>query len=131
MHKKENNFVKKKEKLAATPIDKVTKNNTTSSSATAKSPSEYTREYQARKKKTLQNTLLMQTEFKGCECFIETLLMAAEINTDFGNHPVKSTREPSTSLVRVGTDACETIINSILHYKNYEFHKNAWPHMVA
>ncbi|GFS62782.1 hypothetical protein TNCV_3202081 [Trichonephila clavipes] len=39
---------------------------------------------------------------------IETLLMTAQINTDFVNHPVPSTTEPSTSLVRVGIDACET-----------------------
>ncbi|GFY05391.1 uncharacterized protein TNCV_960871 [Trichonephila clavipes] len=49
---------------------------------------------------------------------IETLLMTAQINTDFVNHPVPSTTEPSTSLVRVGTDACN---------KDYDFRKNAWP----
>ncbi|GFY06649.1 uncharacterized protein TNCV_3525051 [Trichonephila clavipes] len=58
---------------------------------------------------------------------IETLLMTAQINMDFVNHPVPSTTEPLTSLVRVGTDACELIINSILRYKEYDFHKNAWP----
>ncbi|GFV86308.1 uncharacterized protein TNCV_2093491 [Trichonephila clavipes] len=58
---------------------------------------------------------------------IETLLMTAQIHTDFTNHPVPSTTETSTSLVRVGTDASESIINSILRYKNYDFHKNAWP----
>ncbi|GFT89846.1 uncharacterized protein TNCV_1665851 [Trichonephila clavipes] len=41
---------------------------------------------------------------------IETLLMTAQINTNFVNHPVPSTTEPSTRLVRVGTDACESII---------------------
>ncbi|PRD25245.1 UNVERIFIED_CONTAM: hypothetical protein NCL1_41461 [Trichonephila clavipes] len=51
---------------------------------------------------------------------IETLLMTAQNNTDFVNHPV-----PSTSLVRVGTDACESIVNSILRYKDYDSHKNA------
>ncbi|GFV97369.1 uncharacterized protein TNCV_2038791 [Trichonephila clavipes] len=50
-------------------------------------------------------------------------LMTAQINTDFVNHPVPSTTEPSTSLVRVETDACESIINSILRYKDYDFHK--------
>ncbi|GFV38864.1 uncharacterized protein TNCV_2814801 [Trichonephila clavipes] len=56
---------------------------------------------------------------------IETLLMTAQINTDFLNHPVPLTTEPSTSLVRVGTDACESIINSVLRYKDSYFHKNA------
>ncbi|PRD25083.1 UNVERIFIED_CONTAM: hypothetical protein NCL1_41909 [Trichonephila clavipes] len=98
------------------------KNNVNSSSATAKSRSEYMREYQARKK-TLQNTLLMPSLRNGNA--IQTLLMTAQINTDFVNHPVPSTTEPSTSLVRVGTDACEFIINSILRYKDYDFHKNA------
>ncbi|GFU15169.1 retrovirus-related Pol polyprotein from transposon TNT 1-94 [Trichonephila clavipes] len=50
---------------------------------------------------------------------IETLLMTAQINTDFVNNPVPSITEPSTSLVRVGTDVCELIINSILCYKDY------------
>ncbi|GFT67831.1 hypothetical protein TNCV_4518081 [Trichonephila clavipes] len=47
---------KKKEKLAASPVGKVTppQNSANSSSATAKSRSEYMREYQAQKK-TLQN----------------------------------------------------------------------------
>ncbi|GFT75960.1 uncharacterized protein TNCV_1254901, partial [Trichonephila clavipes] len=56
-----------------------------------------------------------------------TLLMTAQINTDFANHPVPSATEPSTSLVCVGTDACESIINSYIRYKDYDFHKNAWP----
>ncbi|GFT01305.1 uncharacterized protein TNCV_1925501 [Trichonephila clavipes] len=56
---------------------------------------------------------------------IETLLMKAQINTDFVNHPVPLTTEPSTSLVRVGTDACKSIINSILRYKDCDSHKNA------
>ncbi|GFW61361.1 uncharacterized protein TNCV_4136791 [Trichonephila clavipes] len=43
---------------------------------------------------------------------IETLLMTAQINTDFVNHPVPLTTEPSTSLERVGTDACKSIILS-------------------
>ncbi|GFU79776.1 uncharacterized protein TNCV_4928071 [Trichonephila clavipes] len=54
---------------------------------------------------------------------IETLLMTAQINTDFINHPVTLTREPSTSLVRVGTDACKSII--ILRFKDCDSHKNA------
>ncbi|GFV06859.1 uncharacterized protein TNCV_4020651 [Trichonephila clavipes] len=76
-------------------------------------------------KKTLQNTLLKSSlrDWKA----IDTLLMTAQINTDFVNHPVPSTTKLSTSLVRVGTDACESIINSILRYKDYDFHKNAWP----
>ncbi|GFV02377.1 uncharacterized protein TNCV_1023051 [Trichonephila clavipes] len=56
---------------------------------------------------------------------IETLLMTAQINTDLVNHPVPLTREPSTSLVRAGTDACKSIINSTIRYKDYDSHKNA------
>ncbi|GFT01120.1 uncharacterized protein TNCV_4055071 [Trichonephila clavipes] len=74
-------------------------------------------------KKTLQNTLLIPSVRDGYT--IETLLMTAQINTDFVNHPVPSTTEPSTSLVCVGTDECESI-NSILRYKDYDFHKYAW-----
>ncbi|GFW40916.1 uncharacterized protein TNCV_4369641 [Trichonephila clavipes] len=75
--------------------------------------------------KTSQNTLLMPSLRDGND--VETLLMTAQINTDFVNHPVPSTTEPSTSPVRVGTGACESIINSILRYKDFDFHKNAWP----
>ncbi|PRD21334.1 UNVERIFIED_CONTAM: hypothetical protein NCL1_52005 [Trichonephila clavipes] len=82
------------------------------------------KEYQARKK-TWQNTLLMPSLKDGNA--IETLLMTVQINTDLVNHPVASTTEPSTSLVRVGTDACESRINFILRYKDHDFHKNAWP----
>ncbi|GFY15143.1 uncharacterized protein TNCV_1569581 [Trichonephila clavipes] len=56
---------------------------------------------------------------------IETLLMTAQINTDLVNHPVPLTTEPSTSLVHFETDACKSIINSILRYKDYHSHKNA------
>ncbi|GFW06143.1 uncharacterized protein TNCV_4479341 [Trichonephila clavipes] len=56
---------------------------------------------------------------------IETLLMTAQINTDFVNPHVPSTTELSTSLVRVETDSCESIINSILPYKDYDFLENA------
>ncbi|GFU03332.1 uncharacterized protein TNCV_3338491 [Trichonephila clavipes] len=55
---------------------------------------------------------------------IETLLMTAQINTDLVNHPVPLTTEPSTSLVRVGTDACKSVINSISRYKDHDSHKN-------
>ncbi|GFY20403.1 uncharacterized protein TNCV_210351 [Trichonephila clavipes] len=51
---------------------------------------------------------------------IETLLLTAHINMDLVNHPEPLTTEPSTSLVRLGTDACKSIINSILHYKDYD-----------
>ncbi|PRD24820.1 UNVERIFIED_CONTAM: hypothetical protein NCL1_42667 [Trichonephila clavipes] len=50
----------------------------------------------------MQNTLLMPSLRDGNA--IETLLMTAQINTDFVNYPVPSTKEPSTTLVRVGTD---------------------------
>ncbi|GFV72110.1 uncharacterized protein TNCV_2460431 [Trichonephila clavipes] len=56
---------------------------------------------------------------------IETLLMTAQINTDLVNHPVPLTTEPTTSLVCVGTDACKSVIISILRYKDYVSHKNA------
>ncbi|PRD34435.1 UNVERIFIED_CONTAM: hypothetical protein NCL1_14627 [Trichonephila clavipes] len=80
------------------------------------------REYRARKK-SLQNTLLMLNLRDGNAT--ETLLMTAQINTDLENHPVPITTEPSAILVRVGTDACKSIYNSILRYKDYDFHKNA------
>ncbi|GFW62733.1 uncharacterized protein TNCV_2624961 [Trichonephila clavipes] len=53
------------------------------------------------------------------------LLMTAQINTDFVNHPVPSTKEPPKSPVSVETDSCKSIINSILRYKDYDSHKNA------
>ncbi|GFV30002.1 uncharacterized protein TNCV_3100791 [Trichonephila clavipes] len=56
---------------------------------------------------------------------IETLLMTAQINTDIVNQPVPSATELSTSLVRIETDSCESIINSILPYKDCDSHKNA------
>ncbi|GFT05670.1 uncharacterized protein TNCV_1045281 [Trichonephila clavipes] len=56
---------------------------------------------------------------------IESLLITAQINTDLVNHPVPFSTEPSTILVRVGTDACKSIINSIFGYKEYDSHKNA------
>ncbi|GFY24919.1 uncharacterized protein TNCV_2691101 [Trichonephila clavipes] len=129
MHKEEKKFVKEKyiENLAESHVKRLTKNrknNANSSSAGAKSRSEYMREYQARKKKTLQNTILMPSLSDGNP--IETLLMTAQINTNFMSYPVPSTTEPSTSLVRVGIDVCESIRNSILRYKDYGFHKNAW-----
>ncbi|GFY18022.1 uncharacterized protein TNCV_3385151 [Trichonephila clavipes] len=51
---------------------------------------------------------------------IETLLMTAQTNMDFVNHHVPSNTELSTSLVWVETDSCESIINSILPYKDYD-----------
>ncbi|GFU71208.1 uncharacterized protein TNCV_2195841 [Trichonephila clavipes] len=75
--------------------------------------------------KTLQNTLLIPSLRVGNA--IENLLMTAQIKTDFVNHLVPSTTEPSTSLLRVGTDACESIINSILRCKDYDFHNNILP----
>ncbi|GFW87849.1 uncharacterized protein TNCV_1359531 [Trichonephila clavipes] len=56
---------------------------------------------------------------------IDTLLMTAQINTDFVKHTVPSTTELSTNLVRVEADSCESITNSILPYKDYDSHKNA------
>ncbi|GFU74302.1 uncharacterized protein TNCV_4168911 [Trichonephila clavipes] len=129
MHKKEKSFVKGKRKKLQRKFSrksdkkkkKKQKNNANSSGATAKSRSEYMREYQARKK-PLQNTLLLPSLWDGNAN--QTLLKTAQINTDFLNHSVPSTTEPSTSLVRVGTGACESIIDFILRYKSYDFHKN-------
>ncbi|GFX98922.1 uncharacterized protein TNCV_1504961 [Trichonephila clavipes] len=54
---------------------------------------------------------------------IETLLMTAQINTDLVNHYVPLTTEPSTILVRVGTDECKSIIKS--YVTKTDSHKNA------
>ncbi|GFW46196.1 uncharacterized protein TNCV_4210751 [Trichonephila clavipes] len=56
---------------------------------------------------------------------METLLMTAQISTNLVNHSVLLTTNPSTSQVRVGTDACKSTINSILRYKDYGSHKDA------
>ncbi|GFU00092.1 uncharacterized protein TNCV_1749331 [Trichonephila clavipes] len=48
-----------------------------------------------------------------------TLLMTAQINTDLVNYPAPLATEPSTSQMRFETYACESIINSILRYKDY------------
>ncbi|GFX51025.1 uncharacterized protein TNCV_2733761 [Trichonephila clavipes] len=80
------------------------------------------REYRARKK-TLQNTLFMLSLRNGNA--IETLLMTAQMNADLVNPPVPLTTDPSTSLVRVGTDACKSIVNSILRYEDYDSYINA------
>ncbi|GFY17584.1 uncharacterized protein TNCV_3519391 [Trichonephila clavipes] len=119
---------KKREKLAASPVEKVTKkqkNNANSSSPTCQISIRVHERISWMKKKSLQNALLMPSLRDGNT--IETLLMTAQNNTDFVNHPAPSTTEPSTSKARVGTDACESIINSILRYKDYDFHKNACP----
>ncbi|GFT86509.1 hypothetical protein TNCV_457991 [Trichonephila clavipes] len=80
------------------------KNSANSSNATAKSPSEYTRENIEHGKKHCRISLNASLRDGNA---IKTLLMTAQINTV--NHLVPSTTEPSTSLVRVGTDACESI----------------------
>ncbi|GFT68616.1 uncharacterized protein TNCV_1842061 [Trichonephila clavipes] len=54
-----------------------------------------------------------------------TSINGSQINTDLVNHFVPLTTEPSTSLVRVGTDVYKSIINSILRYKDYDSHTNA------
>ncbi|GFX55861.1 uncharacterized protein TNCV_1427231 [Trichonephila clavipes] len=113
----------KGKKPGSNSVEKVTKNSANSSNADAKSPSEYMREDRAREKNTLENTLLMPSLRDGN--VIETLLMTTQINTDLVNHPVPLTTEPSTSPVRVRTDACESKIISILGYKDYDSHKNA------
>ncbi|GFW40396.1 uncharacterized protein TNCV_1019541 [Trichonephila clavipes] len=115
MHKEEKCFVKerKKEKLSTIPVEKVRskkqgeksqKNIANLLSATAVSASEYMKKYRSLKK-TLQNTLLVLSLRDGNA--IEALLMTAQLNTDLVNHPVPLTTEPSTILVRVGTDACK------------------------
>ncbi|GFW15594.1 uncharacterized protein TNCV_4657321 [Trichonephila clavipes] len=108
MHKEEKSFVKEKSKK-----NSISKSSRKSDKKTEKqckfnkcyrqfSIRVQMREYRAWKK-TLQNTLLMPSLRDGNA--IETLLMTAQINTDLVNHPVPSTTEPSTSLLRVGTDA--------------------------
>ncbi|GFT85209.1 hypothetical protein TNCV_496661 [Trichonephila clavipes] len=91
MHKEEKSFVKRKKRKTSSKSsrksDKKTQKNSANSS-NAKSPSKYIREYRARKK-TLQNTLLMPS-LRGGNA-IETLLMTAQINTDFVNYPVPLT----------------------------------------
>ncbi|GFU26023.1 uncharacterized protein TNCV_5105081 [Trichonephila clavipes] len=84
------------------------------------------REYRARalhEHEALQN--ILNVPFRGCVNTIETLLKTTQIITNFVNHSVPLTTEPSTSLVRVGIDARKSIINSILRYKDYDSHKNA------
>ncbi|GFW58564.1 uncharacterized protein TNCV_718641 [Trichonephila clavipes] len=122
---------KKKGKLAASPVEKVTRKK-----QEKKRLQKYCKfikcyggisikvhERISSTEKTLQNTLLMLSLRDGNA--IETLLMTAQINTDLVNHPVPLTTEPSTILVRVRTDAYKSIINSILSYKDYDSHKNA------
>ncbi|GFX34597.1 uncharacterized protein TNCV_3658351 [Trichonephila clavipes] len=134
MHKEEKCFVKerKKEKLAASPVEKVTKKKIKKKNNPKKSfllikcycgISIRVHERISSTEKTLQNTFLMLSLRDGND--IETLLMTAQINTDFVNHPVPLATEPSTILVHVGTDACKSIINYILRYKDYDSHKNA------
>ncbi|GFT19160.1 uncharacterized protein TNCV_302941 [Trichonephila clavipes] len=73
---------------------------------------------------TLQNTLLMLSLRDGNA--IETRIMTAQINRDLRReHLVPLATEPSKRLVRFETDACKSIIHSILRYKDYDFHKNA------
>ncbi|GFV00619.1 hypothetical protein TNCV_3066691 [Trichonephila clavipes] len=74
--------------------DKKKNNSANTSSATARFRSEYMRVYQARKK-TLQNTLLMLSLMANDGNAIETLLMTAQINTDFVNHSAPSTTQNS------------------------------------
>ncbi|GFV09396.1 uncharacterized protein TNCV_686741 [Trichonephila clavipes] len=116
MHKEEKSVVKRKKRKTIyssksaseksdDPPRKIGTRN--SSSVTTRSLSEYMRKGNIREqgKKTLRNTLLLLSLSDGNA--IEFLLITAQINTNFVNHPVPSTIEPSTSLVRVTTDACE------------------------
>ncbi|GFS90645.1 uncharacterized protein TNCV_4098331 [Trichonephila clavipes] len=122
MHKEETSFVKERKTSTSSRKNKKKnqKNITNSLSATAKSPSEYMRDYRARNPLPPCKMLSLRDGNA-----IETLLMTAQINTDLVNHSVPLTTEPSTSLVHVGTDAYKSIINFILHYKDYDSHKNA------
>ncbi|GFT69838.1 uncharacterized protein TNCV_3914471 [Trichonephila clavipes] len=126
MHKEEKSFVKKRKeksnKFSQKSDQNNRKNSANSSSATIKSRSEYIRNIEHGRKK-LQNTFLIPRLKDGH--VIETLLMTAQINADFVNHPVPLTTDVSTSLVRVGTDAYKSIIKSIVPYKDYDSHKNA------
>ncbi|GFX83609.1 uncharacterized protein TNCV_325581 [Trichonephila clavipes] len=117
MHKEEKCFVKERKKKNQQQVQskKVTRKE--------QKKKKKKRERISSTKKILQNTLLMLDLKDGNAN--ESLLMIAQINTDIVNHPVLLTTEPSTSLVRVGTEACKSIINSILRYKDYDSHKNA------
>ncbi|GFV53221.1 uncharacterized protein TNCV_1065801 [Trichonephila clavipes] len=55
---------------------------------------------------------------------IETLLMTAQINFGLNEPPCAINYRASTNLVCVETDACKSIINSMLRYKDYDSHKN-------
>ncbi|GFU89588.1 uncharacterized protein TNCV_4599011 [Trichonephila clavipes] len=114
MHKEEKSFVKEKknEKLTAIPIEKVTKKPwkiVQIHQVLLTNLHQSTHERIVCTEKTLQNTLLTPSFRDGNA--IETLLMTAQINTDFVNHSVPSTTELSTSLLRVGTAACESVIH--------------------
>ncbi|GFW76290.1 uncharacterized protein TNCV_1580691 [Trichonephila clavipes] len=124
LYKEEKSFVKEKKRKTSSKSSRKSDKKPPEKyckfiKAPTKSRSEYMREYRARKK-TLQNTLLMPSLMTYDRNAIETLKMTAQINMDFVNHRVPSTIELSTSLVRVETDSCESIINSILPYKDYD-----------
>ncbi|GFS87715.1 uncharacterized protein TNCV_4213491 [Trichonephila clavipes] len=111
MQKDEKSFVKEREKTNRKSSRKNDKKKTEKNiahlfSITAKSPSEYMREYQARKKEHCKTLLILSLKDGNA---IETLLMTAQINTELVNHPVPLNTEPSTSLVSVGTDACKSV----------------------
>ncbi|GFT08792.1 uncharacterized protein TNCV_663371 [Trichonephila clavipes] len=128
MHKEEKIFVKeKKRKLAASPhtVEKVTKK-----------PRKIVQIHQVLlpnlhqstherllsiEKKKLQNTLLMPSLRD--RNAIETLLMTAQINNGLSELPCAvnyRTLNKSNACWN-----CESIINTILRNKDYDFHKNA------
>ncbi|GFS95504.1 hypothetical protein TNCV_814541 [Trichonephila clavipes] len=85
MLKEEKSFMKeKKEKLAASPVEKVTKN---------------------RKIMQIHQAVLPNLH----QSYTSEYTNSTQINMDFVSHPVASTTEPSTSLVRVETDACHVV----------------------
>ncbi|GFT42305.1 uncharacterized protein TNCV_1786181 [Trichonephila clavipes] len=119
MHKEEKSFVKEK-KTSSNSSRKSDKKKVQIHQVLVPNLHQITLEKIEHGKKALENTLLMSSLRDGNP--IETLLMTAQINSDFVNHFMPLTTETSTSLGRVGTDACES---KILRYKDYDSHKNA------
>ncbi|GFW46332.1 uncharacterized protein TNCV_1286281 [Trichonephila clavipes] len=100
MHKEERNFGKGKKRKTSSKFSR--KSDTKKRKIVQIQvllPSIRIHERISRTEKTLQKALLMPSLRDGNA--IETLLMTAQINTDFVNQPVPSTTEPSTSLRRV------------------------------
>ncbi|GFU01569.1 uncharacterized protein TNCV_655181 [Trichonephila clavipes] len=106
---------KKKEKLAASPVEKVTPKTETYC--------KFIKCYCQISIRVHERISSMLSLWDGNA--FETLLMTVQSNADLMNYPVPLIAEPSASLVSFGPDACKSIINSILRHKDYDSHKNA------